>query len=738
MKRKKLFMVLLSAALIVQGTGMMAIAKVTTDEDKTSQNMQIASDSNAEYDSDDPKDADEIEDNNNLKDADEIEDDNNPEYADEIIDNNDLEDVDGIKNIDNLEEIVSLYKGVRVASPSEAETVVSSEQELTKAVAQGVNTIYIDGNISLTDSLFIRKDTDIHLMGGSLSCGLGRPVDNSPHQMITVDEGAKLTLSDIEINATGWGNANAASSRVRVYTIYSMPDSEIVIEDGTNLLCEPEDLGGKVVKRGLFLGGYCEMNGGTVRGFSDGGVTVAEGAHFILNGGEITENGNYTKANDFPTAGAGIQGPGYIELNGGIVNSNEYGIWVNGNFVMIDGEVSQNIWGIYNNKAGTNNEQYEPATISGGVITDNVIGIDNCIGGTAVLNHGAEISGPTTQQNYRTFSRSALTETSCVIRNSDNAKLYINGANITAQNENTIAVYNMETGKLEMDGGTIRATGTAIKNENPTIGEVRLTKGTISLTGGNGKAIDNQGYMEASGDMEIEASNQYLIAVSHNDGGKVSPSTLMASKGATLNFTISPDNGYKISSVKLDGEEKGIISALELAVAGNHAIEVEFAVKQSGGSGGSGGSSGSGGSGGSGRSGGTAAAKTDVIPETPGTWSQDQNGWRFVKSDGSSYSNTWVRKSNNWYWIDVKGYMAQGWITVSDKWYYLMPVSGEMKTGWIFDNNNWYYSNTSGERMTGWIQDKEKWYYLNPDGKMAVSATTPDGFRVDENGVWIQ
>lgn len=82
--------------------------------------------------------------------------------------------------------------------------------------------------------------------------------------------------------------------------------------------------------------------------------------------------------------------------------------------------------------------------------------------------------------------------------------------------------------------------------------------------------------------------------------------------------------------------------------------------------------------------------------------------------------------------------MAQGWTTVSDKWYYLMPVSGEMKTGWVLDNSIWYYTNTSGERLTGWIQDKDKWYYLNADGKMAVNETTPDGHRVNENGVWVQ
>lgn len=39
--------------------------------------------------------------------------------------------------------------------------------------------------------------------------------------------------------------------------------------------------------------------------------------------------------------------------------------------------------------------------------------------------------------------------------------------------------------------------------------------------------------------------------------------------------------------------------------------------------------------------------------------------------------------------------------------------------------------------MTGWIQDKNNWYYLNTDGKMEVSTTTPDDFRVNENGICI-
>ena len=37
---------------------------------------------------------------------------------------------------------------------------------------------------------------------------------------------------------------------------------------------------------------------------------------------------------------------------------------------------------------------------------------------------------------------------------------------------------------------------------------------------------------------------------------------------------------------------------------------------------------------------------------------------------------------------------------------------------------------------TGWIQSGNKWYYLNSSGAMLVNTITPDGYRVDANGVW--
>lgn len=72
-----------------------------------------------------------------------------------------------------------------------------------------------------------------------------------------------------------------------------------------------------------------------------------------------------------------------------------------------------------------------------------------------------------------------------------------------------------------------------------------------------------------------------------------------------------------------------------------------------------------------------------------------------------------------------------------------------MMTGWFKDaDNNWYFMNdradgTQGSMVTGWRQIAGKWYYFRvtaggPKGSLVVNATTPDGYKVDGNGAWIQ
>ena len=82
-----------------------------------------------------------------------------------------------------------------------------------------------------------------------------------------------------------------------------------------------------------------------------------------------------------------------------------------------------------------------------------------------------------------------------------------------------------------------------------------------------------------------------------------------------------------------------------------------------------------------------------------------------------------------------------------------------------------YYANTNGTLKTGWQKVNEKWYYLNPVrpvpqlvldratgvvltdpvtfapitttegqmsyGEMYRNTVTPDGYRVDDTGVWV-
>lgn len=68
------------------------------------------------------------------------------------------------------------------------------------------------------------------------------------------------------------------------------------------------------------------------------------------------------------------------------------------------------------------------------------------------------------------------------------------------------------------------------------------------------------------------------------------------------------------------------------------------------------------------------------------------------------------------------------------QWVY--SINGEMATGWKLINNKWYFMNNNGIMQRGWVQTNSNWYYLLNNGEMAVSTVTPDGYKVDQNGMW--
>lgn len=99
-------------------------------------------------------------------------------------------------------------------------------------------------------------------------------------------------------------------------------------------------------------------------------------------------------------------------------------------------------------------------------------------------------------------------------------------------------------------------------------------------------------------------------------------------------------------------------------------------------------------------------------------WKQDQTGWSYIRENGSNAANQWLELQGTWYWFDGNGYMATGWRNYTDgSYYYFDPATGAM----VSDR---------------WIQDGGAWYYLSADGKLLTNGTTPDGYRVNEYGIW--
>lgn len=153
----------------------------------------------------------------------------------------------------------------------------------------------------------------------------------------------------------------------------------------------------------------------------------------------------------------------------------------------------------------------------------------------------------------------------------------------------------------------------------------------------------------------------------------------------------------------------------------------------------------------------------------------------FFANNGALQSNgkpsSWKKVSGNWYYYDENGVPSLGkkiingttyffnqegviqtrWAFVDGHWNYFAS-SGAMKTGWVKDQETWYYLdkdgimltgrqdingvryylNASGAMQTGWQRVDGNWYYFQADGSLLKNSTTPDGYKVNEEGIWKQ
>lgn len=141
-----------------------------------------------------------------------------------------------------------------------------------------------------------------------------------------------------------------------------------------------------------------------------------------------------------------------------------------------------------------------------------------------------------------------------------------------------------------------------------------------------------------------------------------------------------------------------------------------------------------------------------------GKWMLDDVGYWWLNPDRTWPANQWKEINGKHYFFNANGYMHKGWVFTDGQWYFtgddgarvINTTISNCKlnaqgvwTGtpntWFQWGKDWYYfGNDSKPAINQWVQTNGIWYYLGETGKMLTNTTTPDGYKVDANGAWIQ
>ncbi|MBP9019864.1 MAG: copper amine oxidase N-terminal domain-containing protein [Bacteroidales bacterium] len=103
----------------------------------------------------------------------------------------------------------------------------------------------------------------------------------------------------------------------------------------------------------------------------------------------------------------------------------------------------------------------------------------------------------------------------------------------------------------------------------------------VKVDGVSVGAVSNYTFENITSDHTIEAIFEaitYTIIASTGSGGTISPSgTISVNYGDSKTFTITPDNGYKIKDVKVDGASQGSITSYTFTnITSDHTISATF------------------------------------------------------------------------------------------------------------------------------------------------------------------
>ena len=362
------------------------------------------------------------------------------------------------------------------------------------------------------------------------------------------------------------------------------------------------DGGGGVYNEGMFSmsGGHIFQNKST----DNGGGVYNYGGTFEMSGGEISNNtttnkggGVYNKKGTFTMSdGTTISGntamygggvykeSGTFIMSGGTITGNEVrgsgnasggGVYNDAEaFTMSGGTITQNKsqWnggGVYN-QSGTF-EMY------GGAITDNETkkfggGVYNALTTTFNMSGTAEISNNKATTNVG----GVFASTDSKITLSDAVKITGNTVGEIANNLYIVSPSNLYAQSLA-DGAKIGVTA----HDTP-IGDSSVTI-TNDATKAEYFESDNSDY-EITNDnglvvLKLRTEKTYAITATAGVNGSISPNgSVSVKEGESQVFTITPNKGYEIASLKADGKE--VVNPSNTYtftnVTSGHTIDVSF------------------------------------------------------------------------------------------------------------------------------------------------------------------
>ena len=216
---------------------------------------------------------------------------------------------------------------------------------------------------------------------------------------------------------------------------------------------------------------------------------------------------------------------------------------------LLNGTISGNTYGIYNNKTGT-------TIISGGVITGNEYGIYNVSGGTVNITNG-EIK----ENTYGVFNYGGTTN--------------VEGGNITG---NTYGVYS-STGTTNVTSGTISANTYGITNNSGTTnisnititgntnevtnsgaGTINIISGTIigstnAITNANSSGSINIGSQDGTVNKETPVIQGEEYGINNSGKGTIAfyDGTIKGKMGAISGYYFYTETGYTSKTNEVDG-----------------------------------------------------------------------------------------------------------------------------------------------------------------------------------------